>query len=169
MKKLLSLMAMALSFTAFAGSEHDHKPITVSPEFETLKTLVGTWEGKTNMNGKEETIKTTYSLTSGGTALVETLNPGTPMEMVTIYSNNGKTTRAVHYCALGNQPEMKLKEAKNNTVSFELDGSKGITNKKEMHMHSVSLTVDGKKLKSEWTNFKDGKKDGTHTFELTKK
>lgn len=134
-----------------------------------MKALVGTWQGKNTMNGKEENTTVTYELTSNGTALVEKLGPGTPMEMVTIYANRGDKVFATHYCALGNQPEMTLKNAKNNSFTFEMTGTNGITNKNEMHMHGVTLTLNGKKLKQEWTNYKDNKKGDVMAFELTKK
>lgn len=169
MKNLIAIFALLVAPIAFAGNEHDHPAVKVSPEFENMKALVGTWEGKMQMNGKEENLKVTYQLTSGGTAIVETLNPGSPMEMVTVYANSGKRVRATHYCALGNQPEMDLKNSKENVFTFEMVGTKGIANRKEMHMHGVTLTLEGNKLKQEWTNFKDGKKGDVHTFEMTKK
>jgi len=169
MKALIGLLVFCISLGAFAGEEHQHTPVKVTPEFENMKGLVGTWEGKANMTGKDEPVTVTYELTSGGTALVEKLNPGTPMEMVTIYANSGKTVNATHYCAMGNQPQMTLKQSKGNTFTFEMDGTKGIANKKEMHMHAVTLSLEGNKLKQEWTDYKDGKKGGTHNFDLTKK
>jgi hypothetical protein len=169
MKVIISLIAIFFASTTFAGGEHDHTPIKVSTEFENMKALVGTWEGKTKMDGKDQDLKVTYELTSGGTALIEKMNPGTPMEMVTVYANNGKKVHATHYCALGNQPEMKLKNSKNNIFVFEMIGTNGLSNKNEMHMHGVTITLDGNKLKQEWMNFKNGKKGEVHAFELAKK
>lgn len=169
MKTFIGLVVLCSASIAFAGNEHDHAPAKVSPAFESMKALVGTWEGKTKMDGKEQDLKVTYELTSGGTAIVEKMNPGSPMEMVTVYANNGKNVHATHYCALGNQPQMTLKQSKGNLFSFEMDGTKGISNKNEMHMHGVVLTIEGNKLKQEWTNYKDGKKGDAHAFELTKK
>lgn len=169
MKHLITLAALAFSFTAFAGNDHEHPPVKVSPAFEGMKALVGTWEGKTKMNGQDMDLKVTYELTSGGTAIIQKMNPGTPMEMITVYANSGKTVNATHFCALGNQPQMKLKNAKNGTFTFEMAGNHGISNKKEMHMRGVTITVDGNKLTEAWTNYNEGKKAGVHTFEMTKK
>jgi hypothetical protein len=168
MRMIIGLIAFCAASIAFAGNEH-HTPAKVSPEFENMKGLLGTWEGKSTMDGKEMDVKVTYELTSGGTAIVEKMGPGTPMEMVTIYANNGKKVNATHYCAMGNQPQMTLKSAKGKQFAFEMVGTAGISNKNEMHMHGVTLTLDGSKLKQEWTNFKDGKKGEVHAFELTKK
>ena len=168
MKSMIGLTVLCSVSLAFAGNEHDHAPAKVSPAFESLKALVGTWEGKTKMDGKDLDVKAVYELTSGGTAIVEKLNPGTPMEMVTVYANNGQKVNATHYCALGNQPQMTLKQVKGNNFTFEMVGTNGLSNKNEMHMHGVVLSIEGNKLKQEWTNYKDGKKGEAHTFELAK-
>jgi hypothetical protein len=168
MKTLMSLIAFFSLSIAFAGDEH-MTPAKVSPEFESMKALIGTWEGKTKMHGKEEMTTVTYELTSGGTAIVERMNPGTPGEMTTVYANSGKKVNATHYCAMGNQPQMTLKQAKGTTFAFEMVGTNGISDKNETHMHAVTLTVNGNKLKQEWTSFQNGKKGESPVFELTKK
>ena len=168
MKAAIGALVIFISSVALADN-HEHKPAKVSPEFESMKALVGTWEGKAKVHGKDETVKVVYELTSGGTTIVEKLGPGTPMEMVTVYSSNGKTTSATHYCMAGNQPQLALKNAKGNSFTFEMVGTNGIADANEMHMHAVTLTVKGNKLKQEWTSYKDGKKGEMQIFELTKK
>lgn len=168
MRAIIGLFVVCVCAIGFAGPEHDHKPAKVSPEFERLKALVGTWTGKTTMTGKEEDMKIVYELTSGGTAIVEKMNPGSPMEMVTVYANRGNKVHATHFCMIGNQPQLVLKKSAGNSFTFEMDGTQGISNKNEMHMHGVKITLDGNKLKQEWTNYKDNKKGENVTFEFTK-
>jgi hypothetical protein len=171
---LLISFCIVASTAAFASpeksKEHDHAPPKVSKAFENMKKLVGTWEGMTKMGGqeKEMPVKVTYALTSGGTALVETMGPGTPHEMITVYSNRGNEVSAKHYCMVGNQPEMDMRKSTGDQFVFEMAGTKGISNKNEMHMHGVILTVNGNKLTQEWSNYKDGKKGEKATFEFTK-
>ena len=170
MKTLLISSLITLSTISFAGEDHKDMPKPkVSTEFESMKALVGTWTGKTKMHGQEMDTTVSYKLTSAETVLVETINPGTPMEMVTMYASQPKGIKATHYCALGNQPEMTLKKATGNTFTFEMVGNKGIADKNEMHMHAVTLTVEGNKLTQDWTNYNKNKKEGNHKFELTKK
>lgn len=114
MKNVLIVASLCFALPAFAGQEskdHHHAPIKISKAFEGMKALVGTWEGTTKMSGKEEPITVTYALTSGGTALVETMGPGSPHEMVTVYATRGDSVNATHFCMLGNQPVMKLKKS----------------------------------------------------------
>src|SRR4051812_23732263 len=143
---LTALVCFAFSIQTFG---HDLPAAKVSKDFESLKGLVGTWEGKTKMEGKEHDTKVTYELTSGGTAIAEKLGPGTPQEMLTVYANRGDKVEATHFCALGNQPQMKLKTAKDGVYEFEMDGTKGISNKNEMHMHAIKITLAGDKLTQE--------------------
>ena len=167
--KLILIIATCFALNAFAGPDHDMPAPKISANFESLKALVGTWEGTNKMHGKEEKVKVTYELTSGGTAIIEKMMPGTPHEMVSVYSNNGEQVHMTHYCMLGNQPQMKLKRVDGSSFAFEMDGTKGIANKKEMHMHALVITLNGNKLKEEWTNYKDNKKGEMAIFEYTKK
>ena len=165
-----TVLAIALlSTNAFAGAEPEFPAPKISARFESLKRLVGTWEGTSKMDGTDQPIKITYELTSGGTALVEKLMPGTPEEMITVYANNGDQVNVTHFCMVGNQPQMKLRKAEGDVFQFEMDGTKGIANKNDMHMHALTLTLHGNSLKQEWTNYKDNKKGESMVFEFTKR
>jgi hypothetical protein len=166
--RLIAFSCVLISSHAFAG--HDHAPPTMPKEFATLKKLVGKWEGTTVMEGKEEKAVVEYKLTSAGTALVETMGPGTPHEMVSVYHKQGKSLGMTHYCALGNQPHMALKKATDKSVAFEMTKPVGISSMKEMHMHAVTLTLaDDDTLKHEWTNYTNGKNAGTMVFNFKRK
>jgi len=166
-KMLLLALTLLLAQTCFAGAEGHHQPPAMPKEFEALKTLVGKWEGTTKMHDKEEKTEVTYALTSGGTAIMETMMPGTPHEMVSIYHKAGKSLAMTHYCALGNQPYMPLKKADKKSISFELKKPVGISSMKEEHMHAVTLTLqDNDTLVQDWVNYKGGKKAGNVTFTL---
>lgn len=155
---------------SFAGEGQTAAP--APKEFEQLKVMVGKWEAKTkdSKTGKEDKGLVTYELTSGGTAIVEKLFAGTPHEMVSIYHTNNGKVAMTHYCMAGNQPELALKKATEKTTTFELDGTKGITNKNENHMHGLVLTmVDKDHMKQEWSSFEKNKQVGTTVIELTRK
>ena len=127
-------------------------------EFDMMKGLVGTWEGTTMMDGKETPVSVVYKVTSNGSVLTEILGPGQPMEMISVYHKEGNSLAMTHYCALGNQPHMKLKKSDAKSVSFEMVGKSGIASMKEPHMHAVTLTLtDPNTLQAEWTHFENGK------------
>lgn len=99
-----------------------------------------------------------YRLTGSGTALVETLGPGSPFEMVSVYHMDNDSLVMTHYCGAGNQPFMKFKPGKVASVVF-FDFVRGSNMKPgDMHMHRVTHTFDGPDhVVSEWQSFKDGK------------
>jgi hypothetical protein len=170
---ILAIISATLAPTAFAGEEtkkHEHPPVTMPGQFETLKQLVGTWEGKSDMGQGEQTMQVVYELTSGGTAIIETLMPGTPHEMVSVYHKDGNSLAMTHYCALGNQPHMKLKQADARHLSFEMDQQQGLASADEAHMHGLTLTLKDKNtLQQDWTHYEGGKSTQTVTFVLNKK
>ncbi len=163
--------SISLSSVAFANSDHKMPIVEMPKSFDTLKSLVGTWEGSSDMgDGKQTPVVVVYELTSGGTAISEKLMPGTPHEMVSIYHKEGKSLGMTHFCALGNQPHMKLKKAESNRMAFEMAGTSGISSSKEPHMHALTLTMaDSDSLKQEWVHFAGGKKGMTAVFEYKRK
>ena len=87
MRKFATLViaVVCFSFTgphaAYAG-EYQPGQYTGSKEFERMKPLVGAWEGIADMGKEGEKVRVDYRMTAGSSALVETLSPGTPEEMV---------------------------------------------------------------------------------------
>src|SRR5689334_10245398 len=73
-----------------------------SPEFEKMKTLVGTWNGKTDMGQGPIDISLQYRLLAGGSVLEERCFSGTPNEMITMYYDQNGKLAMTHYCMLGN-------------------------------------------------------------------
>ena len=168
MKMILCALFLVLSQSALA--HEDHQAPVMPKEFDTVKALVGTWQGTANMGGKDETVTVVYELTSGGTAVSEKLMPGTPHEMVSMYYKTGNTLGMTHYCAMGNQPHLKLKNATDNAITLEMTGPVGVASMKEPHMHALTLTMaDANTLKQEWTSFENGKKKETMVFNFKRK
>ena len=118
------------------------KPRQGSPEFERLKTLVGMWQGKTDMGHGPIDMTVQYRLLAGGSVLEERVFAGTPNEMVTMfYDQNGKLA-LTHYCILGNRPGMLLESSDDTTLKFAFDKRCGINPKKESHMHALTIHFD---------------------------
>ena len=115
-----------------------------SPEFERMKTLVGTWTGKTDMGQGPVDLTVNYRLLAGGTVLEERVFAGTPNEMITMYFDRGGKLALTHYCLFGNRPGMLLKSANDNTLRFDFDETCGINPKKESHMHGLTIRFDEK-------------------------
>ena len=134
-----------------------------NPVFDQMKTLVGEWTGKRG----EETMHVTYRLTANGTVLIETLMPGTPHEMLTVYHLDGSDLMLTHYCASGSQPTMKMKAVKDGAFHFEHVGGSNCDPAKGFMGGLVMQIADGK-LKHNWSVLKDGKAVQHVEFELTR-
>ena len=134
----LSLLAAALWLSA--GEPETAKP--GSPEFERMKTLVGTWTGKADMGQGPVDMTMQYRLLAGGSVLEERVFAGTPHEMVTMYYDKGGKLAMTHYCVMGNRPSMRLKSSDAKTIRLDFDKSCGINPKKESHMHALTITFD---------------------------
>jgi hypothetical protein len=170
-------LAVVLSLAALVGRAADEpkkapKKEADHPGLERFKQLAGEWTGKEIMGGKEAgKVHVKYKVTSGGSAVVETLFPGGDHEMVTVIHQDGNDLALTHYCTLGNQPHMKAEgKGDDDKVAFKFTGASNLKSPKDMHMHDVTYTfVDKDTLKAEWTHFQDGKKGGTVTFVLKRK
>jgi hypothetical protein len=175
MRKMTSLLfavvCLALAGPIFAlAGEHQAAPYTGSGEFERMKQLVGAWEGTSDMGKEGEKVRVEYRLTSGGSALVETLSPGSAEEMVSVYHDRKGKLAMTHYCTLRNRPLMTL--AKVDAQSIELVfARKGndINPAREKHMHAVRITfTDNDHIVQRWTLYDKGKDAGGVTMKLTR-
>ena len=175
MKKIATLIIAALLFTfsghylVYAGEHPTAPPYTGSKEFERMKQLVGAWEGTSNMEKEGKKVRVEYRLTAGGSALVETLFPGTDEEMVSVYHDRKGRLAMTHYCMFHNQPRMTLRKADAKTIDLDFARLNDINPAKETHMHSLSITfVDHDHIVQKWTMFEKGKPREVVTFNLTR-
>jgi hypothetical protein len=170
-RRVLSLLLPpVLALTVYAGddkTEHRHAVATV-PAFEQFKQIAGTWVGK-EVEGRAGTdVRAEYRVTSGGTAVVETLFPGSDHEMVTVIHPDGNDLLLTHYCTLGNQPQMKASgTSESKEFAFKFVRATNLKSADDMHMHDVTYTfVDQDTLRSEWTHYQGGKPTGRVVFLL---
>ena len=137
---LLTALILAASLSANAGETEKAK--AGSPEFERMKTLVGSWTGKADMGQGPIDLTIQYRLLAGGSVLEERCFVGTPDEMVTMYYDQNNKLAMTHYCVFGNRPAMKIKSADAKTIKFDFDATCGINPAKESHMHALSIKFD---------------------------
>jgi hypothetical protein len=78
--------------------------------FDRLKTLSGEWEGTFEWSQGRTgsgTLRVSYYLTGGGSAVVDNLVMGGVPTMTTVYHLDGSDLRMTHYCAARNQPRLR--------------------------------------------------------------
>ena len=156
------------SFMAYA-MEGGGAPYSGSKEYERMKQLVGVWEGTSNMSKEGQTVRVEYRLTAGGSAIVETLFPGTPEEMISVYYDRKGKLSMTHYCMVQNRPSMKLLKAGADKLDFTYAGGSGINPKKDAHMHALTISfVDKDHVVQNWTLFEDGKEKEVTKLNLSR-
>jgi len=166
---VVACLLLVGSFMAYAG-QGGGAPYSGSKEYERMKQLIGVWEGTSNMGKEGQTVRVEYRLTAGGSAIVETLFPGTPEEMVSVYHDNKGKLSMTHYCMLQNRPHMKVQEAGGDILAFvfAIKGS-GIDPNKDAHMHALTISfADKDHIVENWTYFEDGKEKGVTKLNLSR-
>lgn len=163
--------AAAIVMTAEPPAEAASRPQNL---LEPLKALAGEWEMQ-DESGKT-VVGAVFRVTSAGSAVQETMFPGSPHEMVNLYHLDGPGTLVVtHYCAVGNQPRMTGGAPKTPGVyEFTIkDPMKDVSNLKSpeaMYMGQYTLTIkDADTLIEDWVHTDKGKPGGKTSFELKRR
>src|SRR5262245_34560316 len=170
MKKHITTVCTLLllgSTLGLGAAEKAPAPKPGSAEFERMKTLVGTWQGKTDMGQGPCDITIRYRLLAGGSVLEERVFEGTPNEMITMYYDQGGKLAMTHYCMFGNRPGMLLKSSDAKSIKFDFDKTCGIDPAKESHMHALTITFDdGDTITTSCKAIMDGKEMPEHPTTL---
>jgi hypothetical protein len=153
---------MALVMAAGVGAEE--KAAKKATPLDQMKKLAGTWVQADEKGEPTKQVVSVYKVTSAGSAVQETIFPGTDHEMVSVYYMNGPSLEMTHYCALGNQPHVKLDPASpKGRLDFKFAGGTNLDPAKDMHMHEGSVTiVDDDHIEWSWQGWKDGKAADGH-------
>jgi hypothetical protein len=167
------LMLVALGSGARGDDKPGKAPAASHPGLERLKTLAGTWVAAGEDGKPTDQVVSVIKVTAGGSAVQETLFPGQPQEMVSIYHRDGADLQMTHYCALGNQPRMKADPASPpNQIRFKFAGGTNLDPAKDMHMHEGTLTfVDDDHIQFSGVAWVGGKPAEDHcaTMKLVRK
>ena len=153
------LLLAALSLQSYAEDKQDPRPAApTNAGLEKMKKLVGTWVTADKDGQPTEEVVSIVKLTAGGSAIHETLFPGQPHEMVSIYTVEGSDLVMTHYCMLGNQPRMKADpKSASNQIVFKFAGGSNLDPKKDKHMHGATLTlVDANHIEIEGEGWENG-------------
>jgi hypothetical protein len=157
---LAAFVLGAILGTAASAAEPatDHKAA-----FERLKTLVGAWQGHhTTPDGPAMQVE--YRLTGNGTALMERLFAGSPHEMLSVYHLESGELVLTHYCAMGNQPRMKLVAGgKEGDMRFDFAGGTNLDAATSTHIHGGRISMPAPdRFDADWFVWAQGKQTDTH-------
>jgi hypothetical protein len=168
-----SVLVLALTVGARGEEKSPGKSPTTHPGLERLKKLAGTWVMADKDGKPTDQVVSVIKVTSAGSAVHETLFPGSPHEMVSVYYRDGADLVMTHYCALGNQPRMKADpKSAPNQIHFQFVGGTNLNPDKDMHMHEGTITfVDEDHIEWAGVAWKNGKpvEDHCPMFKLVRK
>lgn len=129
-----------------------------------LKSLAGTWHG----SGPDgATLRVSYEIASGGTALMETRVPSNEPEMITLFHLDGDALALTHYCSAGNQPRMRAEPTRSvDEMNFTFVDVSNLATLAEGHMRALRMVFqDDDHLTQVWT-WREGGQDVQATFHL---
>jgi hypothetical protein len=167
MRHLKTIVGLAVLSAGVVGA--GEPAVDGRAALDRIKRLAGTWEGNVaTPDGPTGVVR--YELTAGGNSVVEKLFPGTDHEMMTVYHLDKGALLATHYCAMGNQPLMKLERATADELQFGFAGGTNLDPAKDIHIHQGRLRFVGDgRLESEWDVFDGPKKTTSNKFFLARK
>ena len=152
--------AVALAATVAVAQSEAQK------SFNQLKSLTGTWEGKTP-DGKA--VEVSFRDTAGGSALMSEIMSSEMKghdDMISMFHMDNDRLLLTHYCDAGNRPRMTGKTSPDGkSVEFEFLDVAGSTQYGHMH-HAVFTAVDANHHIEDWTYMEPGDKPVHAHFDL---
>ncbi len=167
MRASLAVLAVATVTLAATADERAGSPSPARAAFEKLKGLNGAWEGTAPGNK----VTATYRTVSNGSVVQESLFPDTDHEMISMYHLEGDSLVITHYCALGNQPRMRLAATSSpDELRFDFDGGTNFKPETDTHIHSGRLKwLSPDSIEAEWAVYQGTKQVGANKFQLARK
>lgn len=168
MKTHLLLTVLLLGAASTYAADSTTRPsANGAAAFAHLKTLVGEWEGDTQM-GKAHL---TYELIADGTALVERFTSEKESPMLTVYHVDGDHLMLTHYCTTGTQPRMRVETFNPQTgeLQFRFLDVTNLSSPAAGHMHSAKMRlVDNNHFVAEWQYYENGQAKFTENATYTR-
>ena len=151
--------------------------LTAQQVFDQLKGLKGTWEGQPEGQGDKAEAEAEASgpvtheiqVSAAGTVVMETMGPGTDHEMINMYHLDGDDLLLTHYCAGGNQPQMRLDldQSTADLLVFDFVGGTNLDSATDHYIGSARIEiVDTDHMESVWGAYTGSEQVATMTFHL---
>ena len=180
---LFSAVLMTVAFLVALGRvtgaeeaepEASGRPTVEAPSgFERIKALAGVWVRAAEDGSPTDEVVSIFRVTAGGHSVIETLFPGSEMEMITMYSESAGRLWLTHYCCVGNQPRMRAAPmAESDTLSFEFvdDPANGMKSRDDKHMDEARLRFKSDdRIHTRWIMRENSEPVYTAEFDLVRR
>jgi hypothetical protein len=153
MKVIRIALALFLLLTASFGLGQT----AAQKSFDQLKSLTGSWEGKTSQ-GKN--VEVSFRDTAGGSALMSEIHGQHSDNMISMFHLDGPNRLLItHYCGVGNQPRMiATASSDGKTITFDFLDATNLATPDTGHMQRVVFTmIDANHHTEDWTFAAPGK------------
>ena len=136
------LASIVSLFLAAASPAPD--PSAAAAALARLRALAGEWQGPLEWTGARTgkgTVTATYSITGGGSAVVEDLVMEGVRSMTSVYHLDGADLRMTHYCGAQNQPRLKARniDLARGAVDFDFVDATNLSSPQAAHVYGVEL------------------------------
>jgi len=156
----ITLLVLSLLIASAAVAQ-----TTTQKSFDQLKSLTGSWEGKT-AQGKP--VQVSFRDTAGGSAIMSEIHGQGQENMISMFHLDGPNRLMLtHYCGAGNQPRMTASASSDGkTITFDFLDATNLATPDAGHMQRVVFTVlDANHHTEDWT-FADHGKEMKEFFDL---
>ena len=129
----LGLLVQALPFSQALSAEPDE----ATSRFSEMKQLVGSWRVAGQPNSP---LRIRFSLTAGGTVLVESWSRKDQAHSLTLYHRDAASIVATHYCPQGNQPRLaSLPKTADGALRFTFRDATDLDVKREEYLVALAF------------------------------
>ena len=161
---IAGVLLLAPGLAVFAGDD--------SGVMKKLAALEGDWMLLDEEGRETDVVGSTFRLTAGGSALVETMFPNDGHEMVNMYHADGDRVLMTHYCAAGNQPRLVVEATDDeNRLELRFESITNLATPETTYMSQAVYVFHGDdRLTTRWRSMTDGKlTEETTTMELKRR
>jgi len=157
---------LAPGMAVFAGED--------SGVMEKLAALEGDWVLLDEDGRETDVVGSSFRLTAGGSAVVETMFPNSPdgHEMVNMYHADGDRVLMTHYCTAGNQPRLVVETTDDeDRLELRFESITNLASPEAKYMSQAVYVFHGDdRLTTRWRSMVDGElTEGTTTIELKRR
>ena len=164
--RITALVLLVVTASVALAADEPHPKAPTNPMWEKMKTLEGTWTTKTEYG----TSVTTYRLTSGGSAMIQTLVSPGEGEMTTVFHPVGQTIVGTHYCLSMNQPTFVASPGSDpSVISFAFKSVDNLKTPDAGHMRTLTLKIADADHHSQVWGYREKGKDTSDTFVAERK
>lgn len=137
-------------------------------KLDAIKALAGTWVEVDDNGEATDQVVSVYRVTAGGSAVIETLFPGSDHEMISMYTMDGEDLILTHYCVLGNVPTYRGERTKDG-FKWQCLGARNLKSHDLAHMHEGHTKLVAKdRIQGKWLQTESGEVTYNAEFNLVR-